>query len=358
MTSPMLLGPLPSVSMAEVSAAVPPPATAEAVASDPAELLQIDWSLTHGQEQPPESATNPPEEEEETSDPNEIVVEGEYGPPANDSLGAINQTSFEVTQRIDSVLVEPAANVYRDVLPDPLRDGLGNFVRNLREPSNFLNYLLQFKIGDAFETLGRFAINSTIGIGGLIDVAGSDAIGLPYRQNGFANTMGYYGIGNGTYLYLPITGPTTLRDLIGNTLDQALVPTIVGRPYTSPEYAIPLFVVANLDSRLEIDEELERIGETVDPYATRRDVYLWRRERDIALLKGQEPPPRPDIVIEIEDGVEALYEDDLDETDSTDDTSEAEASDTPQDSPQISYSETIESPSLGAAVAITQPRTR
>ena len=328
MTSPMLLGPLPSVSMAEVSAAVPPPATAEAVASDPAELLQIDWSLTHGQEQPPESATNPPEEEEETSDPNEIVVEGEYGPPANDSLGAINQTSFEVTQRIDSVLVEPAANVYRDVLPDPLRDGLGNFVRNLREPSNFLNYLLQLKIGDAFETLGRFAINSTIGIGGLIDVAGSDAIGLPYRQNGFANTMGYYGIGNGTYLYLPITGPTTLRDLIGNTLDQALVPTIVGRPYTSPEYAIPLFVVANLDSR------------------------------DIALLKGQEPPPRPDIVIEIEDGVEALYEDDLDETDSTDDTSEAEAPDTPQDSPQISYSETIESPSLGAAVAITQPRTR
>ena len=349
MTSPMLLGPLPTVSMAEVSVTMPPAIAAETPVSEPVELLRLDWSLTEEQEQPPESATNPPEPEDETSDGNEIVVEGEYGPPANDSLGAINQTSFEVTQRIDSILVEPAANIYRDVLPDPLRDGLGNFVRNLREPSNFLNYLLQLKIGDAFETLGRFAINSTIGVGGLIDVAGSDAIGLPYRQNGFANTMGYYGIGNGTYLYLPITGPTTLRDLIGNTLDQALVPTLVGRPYTSPEFAIPLFVVANLDSRLEIDEELERIGETVDPYATRRDVYIWRRERDIALLKGEEPPPRPDIVREIEDGVDALYEDDAEGIDEAPEGADA---------PQISYADTFDVPPMAARVGITQPRTR
>lgn len=346
----MLLGPLPSVSMAEVSIATPPAIVAGAPVAEPVNLMQLDWSLAQGQEPPPESATNPPQDEEDEPSPdgNEIVVEGEYGPPANDSLGAINQTSYEVTQRIDSIFVEPAANVYRDVLPDPLRDGLGNFVRNLREPSNFLNFLLQLKVGDAFETLGRFAINSTIGIGGLIDVAGSDSIGLPYRQNGFANTMGYYGIGNGTYLYLPITGPTTLRDLIGNTLDQALVPTLVGKPYTSPEYAVPLFVVANLDSRLEIDEELERIGETVDPYATRRDVYLWRRERDIALLKGEEPPPRPDIVIEIEDGVDALYEDDAQGVDEAPDAAE---------NPQISYSETLDT-QVATNIAITQPRTR
>ena len=347
----MLLGPLPSASTAEVSIATPPAIVASAPVPEPVNLMQLDWSLTQGQEPPQESGTNPPQDDEaeQAADGNEIVVEGEYGPPANDSLGAINQTSYEVTQRIDSIFVEPAANVYRDVLPDPLRDGLGNFVRNLREPSNFLNFLLQLKVGDAFETLGRFAINSTIGIGGLIDVAGSDRIGLPYRQNGFANTMGYYGIGNGTYLYLPITGPTTLRDLIGNTLDQALVPTLVGKPYTSPEFAVPLFVVANLDSRLEIDEELERIGETVDPYATRRDVYLWRRERDIALLKGEEPPPRPDIVIEIEEGVDALYEDDAEDADGT-----------PEGAvePQISYSETLETPLVAANIGITQPRTR
>ena len=355
MTSPMLLGPAPMAGAVEAGVAVAPAIASEVPTPQPHNLLPLSWSLAASQDQPQDPGTEQPAEEQDADD-SEIIVQGEYGPPDGDPMAAVNETSYQVSQQIDAVLVEPASTVYRDVFPDPLRDGVGNFVRNLREPANFLNFLLQLKVGDAFETLGRFAINSTIGVGGLFDVAKRDGINLPYRQNGFANTLGYYGVGNGTYLFLPITGPTTPRDLIGNTLDQLLLPTIIGRPYTSPEYAIPLFVVANLDSRLEIDEELERIGDTVDPYATRRDLYLWRRERDIALIKGEEVPPRPQIVREIEDGLDAVEgEDDSGIEPSAPPIMEDGASD---DAPLISYQDTLEMPSLAAAITITRPRTR
>jgi len=142
----------------------------------------------------------------------------------------------------------------------------------------------------------------------LIDIAEKPGIGLPYRRNGFANTLGYYGADSGAYLYLPIAGATSVRDLVGDTLDQFVLPVAVGKPFDRPEYTVPFFVVSNLDSRLEVDEELERIGETIDPYATRRDTYLYRRERDIALLKGEEPPPPPAILREIEEGDDFLDE--------------------------------------------------
>ena len=348
-TSPMLVGQVPMAGIVEAGAAVTPTLAVETPAQPPQNLLPLSWSLSEMQDEPQEPGTEPPEEDDSAED-REIVVQGEYGPRDEDPMAAVNETSYAVTQQIDAVLIEPASTVYRDVLPDPLRDGVGNFVRNLREPANFLNFLLQLKVGDAFETLGRFAINSTLGVGGLFDVAKRDGINLPYRQNGFANTLGYYGVGNGTYLFLPITGPTTPRDLIGNTLDQLLLPTLIGRPYTSPEYAVPLFVLANLDSRVEIDEELERIGETVDPYATRRDLYPWRRERDIALIKGEEVPPRPEIVREIEEGLDAVEEED-------DEGIEPSAPPIMEDgAPQISYQSTLEMPALDVATAITITR--
>src|SRR3546814_6026547 len=89
----------------------------------------------------------------------------------------------------------------------PVRDGLGNALRNISEPVNFLNFLLQFKIGKAAETLGRFVVNTTFGVGGLVDVAKTKPFNLPYRRNGFANTLGFYGVEPGPYFYLPLVGP-------------------------------------------------------------------------------------------------------------------------------------------------------
>src|SRR3546814_18834545 len=102
----------------------------------------------------------------------------------------------------------------------PILYGLGNALRNLREPINFMNFLFQFKIGKAVETVGRFAINSTIGVEGIFDVAKKPPVNLPYRRNGFANTLGFYGVEHGTSLYLKLLGTPTLRDMMGEGADQ------------------------------------------------------------------------------------------------------------------------------------------
>lgn len=265
------------------------------------QVVPIAWSLAEAQDAlpaqdappppPPQGAPAPDEPQPE----GEIVVEGTYGPPRFDPAERLNEVSYDAAVAIDEVFVEPLAGAYRDVLPHPIRDGLGNVVRNLGEPSNALNFLLQGKVGKAFETLARLAINSTVGIGGLIDVAAKPGIDLPYRKNGFANTMGYYGIGPGPYLYVPITGPTTVRDQIGVTLDQALLPIIVGSPFNRPAYGLFYFVVNGLDSRLREDPELAAIKASPDPYRARRDSYLAKRRRDIAELKG-EPLPEPYVI--------------------------------------------------------------
>jgi phospholipid-binding lipoprotein MlaA len=253
------------------------------------EIAPLSWSLAAQDAAPPaegapaEDPAPPPEGEQS----GEIVVEGEYGPPKSDPIERVNEESYRITQAVDQALVEPIAYAYRDGLPEPIRDGLGNVVRNLGEPSNALNFLLQGKVGKAFKTLGRLAINSTIGIGGLIDVAGKPGIGLPYRRNGFANTLGYYGVGPGPYLYLPVTGATSARDLAGSTLDQLLLPIAVGSPFNRTDFAVGYFLINGLDQRLAFDEEIAAIRATDDPYGVRRDTYLAQRRRDIAALKGE-----------------------------------------------------------------------
>lgn len=244
-------------------------------------VAPITWNLAAAQAVPPPQAAG------ETPPAGEIIVQGEVGPPRSDPMESINEESFRVTQAVDKALVEPVAYAYRDGLPEPVRDGLGNVVRNLGEPSNALNFLLQGKVGKAFETLGRLAINSTLGLGGLIDIAGKPGIGLPYRRNGFANTMGFYGVGPGPYLYLPVTGATTVRDLGGSILDQLLLPVAVGRPFNRTEYGAAYFVINGLDQRLAFDEEIAGIRNADDPYRLRRETYLARRRADIAQLKGE-----------------------------------------------------------------------
>jgi phospholipid-binding lipoprotein MlaA len=272
--------PLMSAALAATVPAAPPP---------PPVIVPIAWSLAAAQDAGTQDPALPPAPAEGEQPPqgNEIVVEGQIGPPKSDPMERINEDSYRVTQAVDQALVEPLAYAYRDGLPEPIRDGLGNVVRNLGEPSNALNFLLQGKVGKAFETLGRMAINTTIGVGGLFDVAKKPGVGLPYRRNGFANTFGYYGIGPGAYLYLPVTGATSVRDLIGNTLDQSLLPFVVGEPFNRTEFAVGYFVVNGLDQRLTFDEEIASIAASDDPYRLRRETYLAQRRRDIAALKGE-----------------------------------------------------------------------
>lgn len=240
-----------------------------------------------------EGAPPPPADAAEAPlDPaNTIIVDANAPAPPGDPLEDINLQTYEVIQEVDQAVIAPVAEVYQDDLPKPIRNGLRNFLRNLMEPVNALNFLLQLKPGKAIETLGRFAINSTIGIGGLFDIADGPEFNLPYRRNGLSNTLGYYGVGQGPFLVLPLIGATTVRDLIGSTVDQAIVPFAVGAPLNTPYYAVPAYVVNSLQYRVEFDERIAEINDSVDPYFAMRESYLCLREADIAALRNL-PPPR------------------------------------------------------------------
>jgi phospholipid-binding lipoprotein MlaA len=216
----------------------------------------------------------------------EIVVTGRRASP-DDPLEELNSASFEVVQKVDKAIVGPLAFAYEDVMPRPIRKGLRNFLHNLGEPVVFLNFMLQLKPGKAAETLGRFVINTTIGAAGLVDVAKRKPFNLPHRRNGFANTLGYYGVKPGPYFYLPLIGPTTLRDFIGNRLDLLVLPIAIGNQFSRPEYALPVAALSELNSRIEFDDELRQIRATRDPYVAARSYYLRRRQAEIDALHGR-----------------------------------------------------------------------
>ncbi len=219
----------------------------------------------------------------------EIVVSGSLKAPPEDPLAKANETSYEILQTVDDKFVGPVAEGYQQSVPRPLRMALRNFIRNLREPVAAAAYLLEFKPGKAIETVGRFGINSTIGLGGTIDVARSKPFNLPYRQNGLANVLGYYGVGPGPYLFLPLVGPTTVRDLFGLVADRLVLPLGVGTPFNKPWYAIPINTLDALDYRNEADEDFRRLRNAADPYSTYRRVYLQSRVDQIEALHGRGP---------------------------------------------------------------------
>ncbi|WP_232090874.1 MlaA family lipoprotein [Sphingomonas sp. HMP9] len=219
--------------------------------------------------------------------PNDIIVTGRKE-TAGDPLRAVNAESFAVTQKVDDAVIGPVARTYKKTVPSPIRRGIHNFLYNLREPIVFLNFLLQFKPGKAAETVGRFAINTTIGVAGVLDIAKRKPFHLPRRSNGFANTLGYYGVKNGPFLFLPIVGPTTLRDLLGGAVDRLILPVGVGHPFNSTSYTIPAGILGALDHRSEFDQTLKDLHDnSPDPYAATRSFYLNRRQAEIDHLHGR-----------------------------------------------------------------------
>lgn len=271
---------------------VPAPAPAEPD-SVPAPPIFVDPAM-----QPPEGPPAEPASPEAVG--TEIVVTGREE-VEGDPLADINVKSYEAIQAVDIALVAPIALSYEEIVPEPVRDGLRNFLRNLEEPVIAFNYLLQLKPGRALKSVARFTVNSTLGVAGLFDVAKKEPFNLPYTPNGFANTFACYGIGPGPYFFLPLVGPTTLRDLIGVGLDRAALPLAVGSPLNEPYYALPASTIDALNDRVEIDGVLNEIREnTGDPYAETRDLYLKQRKSEIAAICPKEGevvdetlPPRP-----------------------------------------------------------------
>lgn len=212
----------------------------------------------------------------------------------NDPFEGGNRVMFEINQALDKVLLRPVAFVYREVLPDFAQDGVRNFMNNLNAPVIFANDVFQGEPDRAGVTLLRFGINSTIGLGGLIDVASE--LDLPYHDEDFGQTLGTWGVGEGPYLYLFVMGPTNARDLTGFVVDRGLDPlTYVNWGNDDLEYAPVARTALNvIDLRarnIDTLDEIERAS--VDYYASIRSLY--RQSREDAIRNGTPSKDLPDF---------------------------------------------------------------
>mgnify|MGYP000284695911 CR=1 FL=1 len=284
LTAPAPDGAAVAPAAAEPAPAVAAPAVAPAVQPVPAPETQ-----------PP----TPPVSTEEAKpavyvdDQGGIVVVGRGKPPKNDPLQNINVETFEVVQSVDRAVIGPVAHAYQRNLPGPLQRGVHNVLTELEEPTVFINFVLQHKIGKAAETLARFAVNATVGLGGLIDVAKSKPINLPHRRNGFGYTLGFYGVGPGPYLFLPLIGSTTLRDFGGRMLDLAVLPTAVGKPFKGIIWTVSYGTMREIDDRVERDDILTQLRDNdPDPYVSMKKYYLQLRQAEIDALRGK-PAKKP-----------------------------------------------------------------
>jgi len=221
-----------------------------------------------------------------SADAQDIIVTARRG-TSGDPLAVVNVEMYSATQAIDRAVVRPMAMTYERVVPSPARDGLRNFILNLHEPVVLMNFVLQLKPGKAAETAGRFVINSTIGLAGLFDMAKRKPFKLPRRRNGFSDTLGFYGVGPGPFLFLPLIGPTTLRDMVGGVVDRAVAPLYLA----TPPFNQPLYVAATggarfLDRRDRADDRIASERATPDPYGAAREDYLEQRATEIKGLRN------------------------------------------------------------------------
>ena len=138
----------------------------------------------------------------------------------NDSMEPFNRRMYAFNTQLDRKVLYPVSRVYSAVIPKPVRKGISNFYNNFKEIPTFVNSVLQLKPGKAANALGRFVINSTAGLLGVTDVAKN--IGLRSDPETMGDTLGHYGIGTGSFLVLPVLGPSTVRDAVGSAADAAM----------------------------------------------------------------------------------------------------------------------------------------
>lgn len=203
-----------------------------------------------------------------------------------DPMEGYNRAMFAFNDAVDTVILEPIAMGYRFIAPQPVRTGVRNFLRNLKSPMQVVNQTLQGDLSGAGSDVARFALNSTAGILGLIDIGAM--VGLPYEQEDFGQTLGVWGIGHGPYVVLPILGPSSFRDATGLMVDSYADPLRLYLYNTHQEewhYArLGLTTVSTREELLDLLDDLQK--NSFDYYAALRSTYIQRRE---ALLNDQDP---------------------------------------------------------------------
>jgi len=181
---------------------------------------------------------------------------------------------------VDEAVVEPIARGYRAVTPGFFRAGVRNVLRNLRAPVIFANDVLQFEPSRAGTTAGRFVINSTIGIVGIFDPASS--MGLERHDEDFGQTLAVWGVPDGPYLFIPLMGPSNVRDTFGRVVDTAFDPLTWAEFDEADEVRTARTVFTALSAREGVLETIDDIRrDSLDPYVTIRSSYGLLRESAI-----------------------------------------------------------------------------
>ncbi len=216
---------------------------------------------------------------------------------ANDPFEPVNRATLGFNVAADRAVVGPAARAYGDYTPGFVRAGIGNLLRNLREPVVFANLVLQGEPGPAADAAFRFAANTTVGLGGLFDVAGRE--GVPRHEADFGETLAVWGVGEGPYVMLPLLGPSNVRDASGRFADRYASPLNWNDDWPGDTVRWTERALRVGDIRLQLEDTFERMAQESgdeseaatarDPYVLLRDTWrAQRRERIEAARQGRD----------------------------------------------------------------------
>lgn len=211
------------------------------------------------------------------------------GPNANpaDPLEPFNRGVSTFNDNLDKYALKPVAEGYQDYIPSPVRTAVGNFFSNVSDVYSAANNLMQGKPSRAAEDTMRVAINSVLGLGGLIDIA--TPAGLPKYKEDFGQTLGVWGVPPGPYLVLPLFGPSSVRDGSGMVVDRFMDPTFYIAPWSA---SLGVSAVRVVDGRAQLLGATSLIeAAALDKYAFLRDSYLQRRQY---LIYDGNPPSQDD----------------------------------------------------------------
>lgn len=191
-----------------------------------------------------------------------------------DPLEPINRVLYSFNEVADKAVIKPVATVYQEAIPSPVRTGITNFFSNLGDVIVVINDLLQFKLDQTASDTTRLITNTTFGVLGIFDVA--SMWGLEKHDEDFGQTLGYWGVGNGPYLVLPLLGPSTLRDAAGLfVVDNHVDPVLNIEPVSDRNATIVLKTINARANLLGVSKILDEAA--LDPYGFMRDGYLQRR---------------------------------------------------------------------------------
>ena len=207
----------------------------------------------------------------------------------NDPAEPVNRAIFKANVAADHAVMKPVAQAYVDHVPEGLQKGIHNIVQNLKEPAVAVNNALQGDVKHAWQSVERLAVNSTVGVAGVFDVA--QQWGLPPHKADFGQTLAVWGVGEGPFVELPLLGPSNARDAVGTVVDMAMNPLtfVGGAPAT---YASVGTGGANaVDTRAQHLHDLDELERnSLDYYASLRSVYRQHRQAEIDAAKQPAPP--------------------------------------------------------------------